>query len=245
MGKLKDLAMVKSASASNFAYLPPDAAFDAMRILVKPYLALAGKPSAKVSLSVLDAVLRGLRRASPMGRIVVIDTVVSDKSTDDVFEEQGLSELLDREMRLTDSSNLINHPYKNRLPDPYHYSFMEASEYIKDYDCVISLGAFAGNSGDGKTGVQAALHNLISIFPRDIYGDDFEKLDVDGLHKDVYFTIGHYFHGAVVDFSETSAGKVVWGDDLLAVDEVACQIAGETIPDIIKDIRQLRKQLDS
>jgi len=245
MGKLKDLAMVKSANAGNFAYLPPDSAFDAMRILVKPHLGLSGKSSGKVSLSVLEAVLRGLRRASPMGRIVVLDSVVSDKPADELFEEIGVTDFMDREMRITHSDNLINHPYKNRLPDPYHYQFMEASEYIKDYDCVISLGAFEHSGG-----VRAALYNLLSIFPREIYGDDFDALNTDDLIKDVYFSIGHYFNGAVIDLTEKivdgqaeSVGKVVWGDDLLAVDEVACQIAGIPVPDYIGEIRTLRKQL--
>jgi hypothetical protein len=35
-------------------------------------------------------------------------------------------------------------------------------------------------------------------------------------------------------------GQVVWGDDLLAVDEVACRVAGEPIARYIDDIRGVK-----
>lgn len=234
MGKLKDLASVKSTNASSFAYLPPDSAFDAMRILVKADLK-------RVSSGVLGAVLRGLRRASPMGRIVVIDAVSPDKEAQVEFEKLGVMSLLDREMRITDTDNLIMHEYPNRLIESLNYSSMTASEYIKDYDCVISLSAFV-KEDDENAQILATLGNLIGIFPQRKYQQAFEQIKIDDLLTDIYFTIGQYIDGAVLDHSQ-AIGKVIWGDDLLAVDEVACQLAEEPVPDYIADIRQRRKAI--
>lgn len=259
MGKLKDLASVKSTNASSFAYLPPNAAFDAMRILVKPNLGYLAKPPATVSLDVLGAVLRGLRRASPMGRIVVIEGVTSDKGVQAVFDELGVLSLLDREMRITDTDNLIMHEYPNVLTEPIHYTSMTASEYIKDYDCVISVGAFKRTVQDDTVQISASIKNLMGIFPRQKYQQEFQHANIDELLTDIYFTVGHHFDGAVVDLTQKyisddarsdreddvayPVGKVVWGDDLLAVDEVACQLADEPIPAYIAEIRKHRKTL--
>ncbi|MEO1291175.1 MAG: DUF362 domain-containing protein, partial [Chloroflexota bacterium] len=142
MGKLKDLASVKSTNAESFAYLPPDTAFDAMRILVKPHLGYLAQPPATVSMNVLGAVLRGLRRASPLGRIVIMEGVNVDRPAREVFHQLGVTQLLDHEMRLTDTDNLVMFDYANTSPVPKLYETMTASEYIKDYDCVVSIGAF-------------------------------------------------------------------------------------------------------
>lgn len=252
MGKLKDLASVKSTNASNFAYLPPDTAFDAMRVLVKPQLDYSSEPPASVSLDILGAVLRGLRRATPLGRIVVVDGITSDKGVEAVFEELGIISLLDREMRITDADNLIMHEYPNLLAEPMIYESMTASEYIKDYDCVISLGAFKSTTQNDKVEISASLKNLMSIFPQEKYQDDFASANIDDLLTDIYFTVGHHIDGAVIDLSQKyvgednvahAVGRVVWGDDLLAVDEVACQFADEPVPDYIETIRKRRKTL--
>lgn len=241
MGKLKDLAMVKSGNASNFAYLPPDAAFDAGLILVKPAFGHNSLSSSGVSLHVLDAVLRGLRRASPLGRIVIIEGVSADKDVAQVFDDLGVISLIDKEMRITDSDNLIMNEYPNLLPEPLKFSSMMATGYLKGYDCVISLAS-------GGDTFAPSLQNLPGIFPQRQYEEEFKETAINDLLTDTYFTIGQYFHGFIVDLSESSeddfiAGKVVWGDDALAVDEVACQIMDKPSPDIIGSIRQLAKQL--
>ena len=66
MGKLKDLASVKVAQCSSFVYTPPDAAFGALRTLIKI-------DAKTVGLDTLGSVLRGLRRVNPLGRIVLVD----------------------------------------------------------------------------------------------------------------------------------------------------------------------------
>lgn len=40
-------------------------------------------------------------------------------------------------------------------------------------------------------------------------------------------------------------GQVVWGDDMLMVDETACKLAGEPVPEYIHAIRDLRAQLET
>lgn len=268
MGKLKDLAMVQSATPDAFAYFPPDTAFDAARILVKPNLGYPVAPPATVSMPVLKAVLKGLRRASPLGRIVIMEGVTSDVSAEDIFEQLGVTKLLDREMRLTSAEDLIMHDYPNLLPEPVKYTHMTAPEYIKDYDCVISVGAFKRTMLHDKPLISASLKNLYGVFPREKYYSRSKKSrgqlhlpSVDDILKDVYFTVGHHFDGAVVDLTEKyvspdwrpdrvrdvaqPVGKVVWGDDLLAVDEVACQLADEPVPNYINEIRKLRKTLQS
>lgn len=241
MGKLKDLAMVKSGNASNFAYLPPDAAFDAGLILLKPAFGHNTLSSSGVSLHVLDAVLRGLRRASPLGRIVVIEGISADKDVAQIFDDIGVVELLDKEMRITDSDNLIMQRYPNLLPEPLKFSSMMATGYIKAYDCVISLASAGDNFAP-------SLQNIPGVFPQRQYEEAFQETALNDLLIDSYFTIGHYFHGFIVDASEPAedeliSGKVIWGDDALAVDEVACQMMGNPAPDVIATIRQLRKEL--
>lgn len=265
MGKLKDLAMVKTANSDSFVYTPPDAAFGAGLILVKPNLAYPKKHPATVSMPVLGAVLRGLRRASPSARIVVAEGVTSDRNALDIFEELGVGELLDAEMRVGDVDQLLMENYRNTSPEPVKYKTMRAPGYIRSYDCVITVGTFKRVLLDGKPHISASTKNLFGLFPREHYGgadknsrEQLHEPSVPEVLKDVYFSIGHFFHGAVVDLTEKyvspdarterdnvsePVGKVVWGDDMLAVDETACKLVGEDVPEYIHDIRRLKKML--
>ena len=72
--------------------------------------------------------------------------------------------------------------------------------------------------------------------------------------QDVYFSIGHLFDGGVVDCDRKfishdykpdkgdsfDVGKVIWGDDLLAVDKRACEIGQEAEASYLEPISQLR-----
>lgn len=266
MGKLKDLASVKSTNSESFVYMPPDAAFSAARILVKPNLGYPVGPPATVSMPVLEAVLRGLRRASPVGRIVIMEGVTSNESAETIFEKLGVLDLLDNEMRITSAEDLIMHDYPNLSPEVVKFETMTAPEYIKDYDCVISVGAFKRTMLNGQPLISASLKNLYGVFPREVYHSRSKKSrgqlhrpSVGEVLRDVYFTVGHHFDGAVVDLTQKyvspdykpdrvrdvaqDVGKVVWGDDMLAVDEVACQLAGEPVPNYITEIRRLRKKI--
>jgi hypothetical protein len=216
MGKLKDLAAVNTAKGDSFVYTPPAAAFEALRILVKPDIRYVQGLSTSVSTAVLGAVLRGLRRANPHARIVLVERYADDVDVAQHFDSLGLAELLDAEMRAA-SADALN-----------------TDDFINEYDCCISISGFTPT----PQGVYATLENLSSMIKPAPIAPSNEVL------QDVYFTLGHYFHGAVVDFSQSDdIGQVVWGDDLLAVDEVACQLAGQPIAEYIAPIRQLRKTL--
>lgn len=266
MGKLADLALVKTASVDSFVYTPPDVAFNAAQILVKPNLGYPVRPPATVSLPVLAAVLRGLRRASPVGRIVIMEGVTGDYDPLDVFARLGVPDLLDEEMRIGSAEDTRMIDYPNLLPEPVKYASMTAPGYIRGFDCVISVGAFKRTVLNDQVLISASLKNLVGFFPRDIYHGRnphargaLHTPSISEVLTDVYFTIGHHVDGAVVDLTHKyvspdwrpdrvrgvaePVGKVVWGDDLLAVDETACRLAGEAVPDYIPAIRALRKQV--
>lgn len=266
MGKLADLAAVKTANSDSFVYTPPDAAFGAARILVKPNLGYPVPPPATVSMKVLGAVLRGLRRATPLGRILIMEGTTSKMSAEEIFQKNGLMELLDNEMRVTDAENLIMKDYPNLSPEPVKYETMTAPEYLEEFDCVISVGAFKRTTLNGEHLISASLKNLYGVFPRDVYSarspnarGHLHRPGVTEILRDVYFTVGQHIDGAVVDLDQKyispdwkpdrvrnvahHVGKVVWGDDMLAVDETACRLAGEAAPTYIDEIRHLRKRL--
>ncbi|GAB4527413.1 MAG: DUF362 domain-containing protein [Anaerolineae bacterium] len=246
MGKLADLLSIKTANVESFVYTPPAAAFGATRILVKPQLGLPDAPPATVSTPVLHAVLRGLRRANPPARIVVADSAASATSIREIFEQRQIADLLDDNMRMGDLEELTMTTYLNTLPKSVSYATMTAPAYLSEYDCVISLAALH-ESDTGQ--VNASLHNLLSVFPRSAYPGDIpqtRRLSAEAaanpaILQDVYFTVGHFFAGAIVALPD----KVIWGDDLLAVDEAACKLAGVPRPDYIDAIRTLRTHLSA
>jgi hypothetical protein len=79
---------------------------------------------------------------------------------------------------------------------------------------------------------------------------------VPAVLQDVYFSVGHWFDGAVVDCdqkfvsrdwqpdkgSAIAVGQVIWGSDLLAVDRLACQLASEPMAPYLEAIANLRSQ---
>jgi hypothetical protein len=224
MGKLKDLATVKVAQRSSFVYTPPDAAFGALRTLIKI-------DAKSVGLETLGAVLRGLRRVNPLGRIVLVDRFASREA----FEATGFSDLMDDEMRATTITNLTMQPYRNLSPQPEQYRTVTAPTYFGEYECVLSLSSLTSSG--------AALANLANVFieGRIKEDDESERIEIERIDElaDVYFSVGHFVHGAVVDLGAT-VDKVVWGDDLLAVDEAAYRL--NHVPgDTIAAIRQLRQ----
>jgi hypothetical protein len=102
---------------------------------------------------------------------------------------------------------------------------------------------------------------LYGLFPRAKYKarsansrGQLHRPSVPLVLQDVYFSIGHLFQGAVVDGDrkfiskdwkpdkgETVLfGQVFWGEDLISVDQKACEISDESIPDYIEIIKRLR-----
>lgn len=262
MGKLANLTSVRTADVESFAYQPPHAAYDATRILVKPNLGYPSGPPVTVNPAVLGAVLRGLRRASPMARILVMEGACSKVSVHEIFEQHGIADLLDDNMRLADAEEIPAVSYPNTSPQPVKYQTMMAPGYLGEYDCCISVGTFKRTVLKGEPLISASLKNLYGVFPREHYRGrspyargQLHRPGVPEVLRDIYFTVGHLFHGAVVDLTHklvnddyqpdqgeaVSVGKVVWGDDLLAVDETACRVAGEPVPGYIGAIRELLK----
>ncbi len=258
----KSSITVSTAKAESFVYMPPSAAFGAQLILVKPNLGYPKPAPATVSISVLGAVLRGLRRASPHGRIVITEGVADEQSAERIFKQLGVMDLLDDNMRIADAESLLMAEYENISPSPVRFQTMTAPKYIKDYDCCISVGTFKQSIHKDKPHISASLNNLIGVFPREKYHHDnmhlrgqLHRPSIPEVLQDVYFSVGRYFHGSVVDLTYKSVtppdgetevtpiGQVVWGNDLLAVDEMACKIAGEPTPDYIHKIRAMREQL--
>lgn len=261
MGKLAQLSSVKIADVESFVYTPPDSAYGAGRVLVKPNLAYPAAPPATVSMTVLGAVLRGLRRATP-GRIIIVEGVVGSQPALEVFEQLGAVGLLDREMRIAGMEELLTKPFANTLDAPQQYAQMVAPQYLEEYDCVISVGNFQRTRTGGQPHIAASLHNLIGFFPPVKYpwrkDPSQDGLDWNAILQDVYFTIGQYIAGAVVDLSAVYSspdsrfdrqdavkeplGKVLWGDDLLSVDETACRLVGQEPPAYLSQIHALRKR---
>jgi hypothetical protein len=260
MGKLKDLAAVKSTAANTFAYLPPDKAIDAGLILVVADIAYPKPHPVTVSQSVLGAVLRGLRRASPTGRIVLVGGIAVDEPVQSIFGSLGIPEMLDREMRYADTEELLDDKFINRLEKPFKFAELVAPAYLHSYDCVVNLSTFKKTSQIAG----ASLLNLVGLLPRRIYsrqseqvrGQVFEPNLADNL-KDIYFTLGEHIDAVVIDLTEKyvsedarfddsdkgqAIGQVLWGEDMLVVDEAAFRLAGETVPAYLNEIRQLKTQ---
>lgn len=257
MGKLKDLAAIKSAAVNNFAYLPPDKAIDAELILVLADINYPLPHPVTVSKTVLGAVLRGLRRASPVGRIVLVSGIAVDTPVQQVFGALEIPPMLDREMRYADTEELLDDKFINPLPKPFKYDSLVAPGYLKSYDFVLNLAGLKHTSEIAG----ASLLNLFGLLPRRIYsrqssrvrGQLFEPNPADVL-KDIYFTLGEHIDGVVIDLGESyhsaderfdhaekgqTVGQVLWGEDMLALDEAAFKLAGEAVPSYIAEIRKL------
>ncbi|MFW5772243.1 MAG: DUF362 domain-containing protein [Phototrophicaceae bacterium] len=255
MGKLAHLTTVKTARTASFAYTPPAAAFEAVRILVKPTLGYAAGHPVTVSMPVMAAVLRGLRRANPNARILIVEGQATDASLRDIYEHSGLYDLLDDNMRLAATSDLRMQTYDNPMPIPAHFEQLEAPGYIADYDCCISVAPFKRIVHDDQPRLNGPLADLYEL----LAPGQTDRLSVMNALHDVYFTIGHHFDGTVIDLTEmlksdderldwgesVHFGQVIWGDDMLAVEESACRLTDEPLPDYINSIRALREMINT
>lgn len=259
MGKLARLASVKSAKTDSFTYIPPDAAFGAVRILVKADLGTVKSPPETVSMRVLEGVLRGLRRANPGARILIVEGVRVRFDAMEVLKNSGLLNIIDENTRVTDSEAMPMAEYPNLLQTPHKFATLTAPSMMGEYDCRISVSRFTCTTRGGNPLVEASLRNLHGIFPREQYSlpdtpherGQFTGDDAAAVYKDLYFSMGHLFDGAVVDLdtigvdgASKQVNQVVWGDDMLAVDEVACKLAGEPVPDYLREIDKLRQGME-
>jgi uncharacterized protein (DUF362 family) len=246
---------------TQFAYVPPDAARNARRILVKPNLGYPVSPPVTVSMGVLAAVLQGLRQASPDAEILIVEGVCSPVALSTIARRNGLDQLLDSRMQLLDADTLPLKDYPNRSPHPVRFKSMLAPALLEAVDCRISVSAFKRTQLKGQPLISASLKNLYGLFPRAHYKarsqnsrGQLHRPSVPLVLQDVYFSIGHLFEGAVVDGDRkfisrdwkpdrgeaVALGKIFWGNDLIAVDRAACQVGQEAIADYLEAIEQLR-----
>ena len=253
---------VQIVNTDQFEYQPPQSAHNARQILVKPNLGYPVAPPVTVSMKVLGAVLRGLRQVSAQAEILIVEGVCSAQSLTEIASRNGLHSLLDDGMQVLDADQLPLKEYPNHSPHPVRFSTMLAPALLEAVDCRISIGAFKKTHLKGVPLISASLKNLYGLFPRDRYKarspnsrGQLHRPSVPLVLQDVYFTIGYLFDGAVVDGDRKfvsrdwkpdrgqaiEMGKVIWGNDLLAVDRAACQVGNEDVPDYVEAIEQLRR----
>ncbi len=205
----KRFPIVNTAAVASFAYTPPDPAYNAARILIKPNLASRPEAPTVVSPLVLGSVLRGLRRAAPMARLVIVEGGAEDRDIEALFQEYGIESLLDQEMRLGNITQMVMFEYILASGD-----HLTAPEAVQDYDCVISVAAL-----DSASPTSPSLHNIVGFLPWTLYLMREALISDAGLHK-VSEAFGPHIDGAVVEV----AGRVVWGPDLAEVDAAALKL---------------------
>jgi len=255
---------IQVRDTDKFIYQSPAAVINARRILVKPNLGYPIGPPITVSMRVLGTVLQGLRSSSPDAEIFIVEGVCSPVALGEIAQRNGLYSLLDAGMELLDADQLPLREYPNLSPSPVRFATMLAPAILQEVDCRISVGAFKRTYINGNALISASLKNLYGLFPRSHYKarspksrGQLHRPSVPLVLQDVYFTIGHLFDGAVVDGNlklvsadwkpdkgqTVNLGKVFYGEDLLAVDRVACEIGGESIPEYLNVIECLRAKI--
>ena len=217
-----------------------------------------------VSMPLLSKVLEGLRSVNATAEILIVEGVCSKVSLADIAAKNGLTPLLTEGVRLVDADELECIEYPNQLPEPVRFETMWAPKLLQEVDCRISVSAFKKTSLKGRDLISATLKNLYGLFPRDKYRarsahsrGQLHRPSVPLVLQDVYFSIGHLFDGGVVDCDRKfishdyrpdkgdgfDIGKVIWGEDLLEVDRVACNVGKEAEAAYLQPIKQIREQL--
>jgi Domain of unknown function (DUF362) len=259
--------LVNDSNPEDFVYQPPQNAYGARQILLKPNLGYPKPAPATVSIGILHKVLQGLRQASPQAEILIVEGVCSPVSLADIASRLRIDQLLDEGMKLLDADELPVIEYPNTAARPVRFEQMWAPALLQEVDCRISLGTLKRTHLKGEALISASLKNLYGLFPRAKYRarssnsrGQLHRPSVPEILQDVYFSIGRLFDGAVVDADlrlisrdwqpdrgdTVQSGKVFWGDSLLAVDRSACVGVGETVPSYITEIERqlLSKQED-
>ncbi len=253
-----------SATFGESAYTPPQAAIAARRILVKPNLGYPVPAPVTTSVGVLAAVLRGLRRVNPTAEILIVEGVCSPVSLSEIAARLGVWDILDGGMQLLDADTLPLAEYANRSPHPVRFARLFAPALLREVDCRLTVSAFKRTQLKDTPLISASLKNLYGLLPRSRYRarspharGQLHRPSVPAVLQDVYFCLGYWFEGAVVDGDRRFVsrdwhpdkgeslpfGQIVWGDDPIAVDRAACAAAGEPIPSYVEAIEHLRSQM--
>lgn len=219
-----------------------------------------------VSMAVLGKVIQRLREANSGAEILIVEGVCSKVSLSKIAEKNGLPALLTDGVRLLNADELDCVEYPNLSPAPARFKSMLAPKLLQEVDCRISVSAFKKTHLKGKPLISASLKNLYGLFPREKYKarspnsrGQLHRPSVPLVLQDVYFTIGHLFEGGVVDCTNkfvsadwkpdkgksVAVGKVIWGENLLQVDRMACEVGGEAEADYLVPIEQLDLKISS
>jgi len=252
------------SSTSDFllpqVYQPPIAAHNARRIVVKPNLGYPKAHPVTVSPPVLGAVLRELRRVAPHAEIFVVEGVCSAVAWSEIMAQHAIAAWLDEGMQLLDADELPTIAYPNQAKHPQRFSALFAPELLQTVDCCLSIGTFKRTLLKQDPLISAALKNLYGLLPRAKYRarsphsrGQLHRPSVAAVLQDVYGCIGHLFQGAIVDVTlrlvspdwrpdrgqTIDCQQIIWGDSLLQVDQLACQVCNEPLPDYLQALLRL------
>lgn len=256
---------VTVAASETFRYDPPRAAHGARRVVVKPNLGYPVGPPVTVSLAVLREVVAGVRRVAPDAEIIVLEGVCTKTSFAAVMEKLGVAALIagfdDPNIMLRDADQEPCRAYPNTAREPQRFTEMFAPDLLAEADCRISIGCLKRTELKNRPLISASIKNLYGLFPRERYRarspharGQLHVPDVQKVIADAYFTLGVAFDGAVVDATHkfisrdwqpdvghaVPVGRVIFGDDLVAVDRRACEVADEPVSDYLALIERLR-----
>lgn len=185
------MAAVTSAKRATFAYTLPLPVYDAPRVLLQA--------SDTTPADVLLGMLRGIRRATPFTRILVLESVA-----------------FDREAMMDDNTLVID---TNILPQR-HYGGVIAPALLAEVGTCISITALTAN--------ETAPPTLVNLQQLTTQANDLAA---------VYQAIGHVFVGSVVAVGE----QVMWGDDVLAVEQAAYRLVQTAPPDVLHQLARSQK----
>ena len=254
---------VDTAPVAAFVYTPPPSLQGVRRIVVKPNLGYPVGPPVTVGLGVLGRVLEGLRRYNPQADIWIVEGVCSKVSFETIMAKHGVHRLLGEGIYLVDADQVAWVEYPNLSPQPVRFKTLWAPQLLQEVDGCLSVSAFKRTHLKGEILISASLKNLYGLLPRSRYRarsphsrGQLHRPSVPLVLQDVYFTLGRFFHGGVVDCTEKFVshdwqpdrgsaipiGQVVWGDDLLTVDQMACALAAEATPSYITTLEALRRR---
>jgi len=232
MGKLANLASVSSALLDHFVYVPPTAAMKAARILVVANLGYAVGAAPALNWGTLAAVLRGLRRASPLGRILIVDRICPPSAAEAIFQRIGLTDALDPETRAAAVDALLKRAYPNPLPQPVRSASFLLPQYVSEFDCMILVGTAEAVNGRFKGSVALLEHLLSCDTPPTDPADPLALYDL-------YHTLAPHVDAAVLEVRVSRDEiRVLSGENLLTLDEAACRLLQQSPAAYIAALRR-------
>jgi len=230
VGKLAQLASVKNTRLESFVYTPPPQAYGAIRTLVCLNLGYKVGASPALNWGTVAGVLRGLRRVTPKGRILLVDTICPSSGADALFTKLGIREAIDEETRIATTDDLILVPYTNPMTQAITHQAINAPAYLDEFDCVINVTTFEATPKETKGAITHLYHWLPCDSP-------IKPTEGDTRHHDIYHTLGRYVDGVVVEYTLGQSINVAWGENALAVDEGVCTLTKTPLPNHLKALK--------